>query len=36
MGKANLEVFTESEDTIVVGAIESEDSPYVGKDAGSI
>jgi 4-hydroxy-tetrahydrodipicolinate reductase len=36
MGKANLEVFTESEDTIVVGAIESEDSPYIGKDAGSI
>jgi 4-hydroxy-tetrahydrodipicolinate reductase len=36
MGKANLEVFTESQDTIVVGAIESEDSPYIGKDAGSI
>jgi 4-hydroxy-tetrahydrodipicolinate reductase len=36
MGRANLEIFTACEDTIVVGAIESEDSPYLGKDAGSI
>ena len=36
MGKANLEVFTQSDDIIVVGALESEHSSFIGRDAGSI
>lgn len=36
MGKTNIEVFTESDDTTVVGALEPDDSLYIGRDAGII
>ena len=36
MGRANLEVFIKSEDVRIVGALESSDSPCIGRDAGSI
>jgi 4-hydroxy-tetrahydrodipicolinate reductase len=34
MGKANLSVFHNSENTVIVGALEVDDSPFIGKDAG--
>jgi 4-hydroxy-tetrahydrodipicolinate reductase len=34
MGRTNLEVCISSKDTIVVGAVESEVSPHIGKDVG--
>ena len=36
MGRANLEIFSQNEDTNIVAALESEDSPFIGSDAGSI
>ncbi len=36
MGRANLEVCMGSNNTVVIGAVESESSPHIGKDAGML
>jgi len=36
MGKANIAVFSEDENTEIVGAIENDGSKYLGDDAGSV
>jgi len=36
MGRSNISVFNEDSDVKIVGAIEREDSKYIGNDAGSV